>query len=143
MKTISKIIKITFIFLLVVSSTYAQKMKKSGHKMSHQTGSHETEKLLRHVVIFKFKDSSSPEDVQKVADTFYALKGQVPEIVAMEWGINNSPENFNEGFTHCFVLSYRSEKDLANYQENPAHKAFQAVLKPHMEKVFVVDYWMK
>ena len=138
MKSISKITKITFIFLLVVTSTYAQKMKKTGLKMSHQT-----EKLLRHLVIFKFKDTSSPEDVQKVADTFYALKGQVPEIAAMEWGINNSPENFNEGFTHCFVLSYRSEKNLANYQENPAHKAFQAVLKPHMEKVFVVDYWMK
>lgn len=101
------------------------------------------EKLLRHVVIFKFKDSSSPEDIQKVANTFYALKGVVPEIVAMEWGINNSPENFNQGFTHCFMLSYKSEKDLATYQENPAHKAFQEVLKPHMEKVFVVDYWVK
>ena len=138
MKSLSKIIKITLLFLLIASSTYAQRVKKSGLKMSHQS-----EKLLRHVVIFKFKDTSSPEDVQKVADTFYALKGQVPEIAAMEWGINNSPENFNQGFTHCFVLSYRSEKDLANYQKNPAHKAFQEVLKPQMEKVFVVDYWMK
>ena len=138
MKSRSKIIKIILLFVLAASSTHAQKVKKTGFKMSNQT-----EKLLRHVVIFKFKDTSSPEDVQKVADTFYALKGRVPEIVAMEWGINNSPENFNQGFTHCFVLSYRSEKDLANYQENPAHKAFQEVLKPHMEKVFVVDYWMK
>ena len=138
MKLRSKVIKITILLVLVASSTYAQRIKKSGLKMSHQS-----EKLLRHVVIFKFKDTSSPEDVQKVANTFYALKGQVPEIVAMEWGINNSPENFNQGFTHCFVLSYHSEKDLANYQDNPAHKAFQEVLKPHMEKVFVVDYWMK
>lgn len=138
MKSLSKIIKITLLFVFVASSTYAQRVKKIGLKISHQT-----EKLLRHVVIFKFKDTSSPEDVQKVANTFYALKGQVPEIIAMEWGINNSPENFNQCFTHCFVLSYRSEKDLANYQENPAHKAFQEVLKPHMEKVFVVDYWMK
>jgi Stress responsive A/B Barrel Domain len=138
MQSFSKLIKVTLLFVLVASSTYAQKGKKSGLKISHKT-----EKLLRHVVIFKFKDTSSPEDVQKVADTFYALKGQVPEIAAMEWGINNSPENFNQGFTHCFVLSYHSEKDLANYQENPAHRAFQEVLKPHMEKVFVVDYWMK
>jgi len=100
-------------------------------------------KMLRHVVIFKFKDSSSPSDIQKVADTFYALKKSVPQIKDMEWGINNSPENFNQGFTHCFMLSYKSEQDLANYQEHPAHKAFQEVLKPHMEKVFVVDYWVK
>ena len=103
----------------------------------------ENEKLLRHVVLFKFKDSSSPAEIQHVADTFYALKNQVSFIAAMEWGINNSPEHFNQGFTHCFVLSYRSEADLANYQEHLAHKAFQGILQPHMEKVFVVDYWVK
>ena len=100
-------------------------------------------KLLRHVVIFKFNDSSSAEDVQKVADTFYALKKSVPQIKDMEWGINNSPEQFNQGFTHCFIISFKSEKDLADYQNNASHKAFQEVLKPHMEKVFVVDYWVK
>ena len=36
--------------------------------------------MLRHVVIFKFKDSSSAEDVQKVADTFAALYGKVPQV---------------------------------------------------------------
>ncbi|HLO44824.1 MAG TPA: Dabb family protein [Leadbetterella sp.] len=102
-----------------------------------------SQKLLRHVVIFKFNDSSSAEDVQHVADTFYALKKSVPQIKDMEWGINNSPEQFNQGFTHCFIISFKSEKDLADYQNNSNHKAFQEVLKPHMEKVFVVDYWVK
>lgn len=102
-----------------------------------------SQKLLRHVVIFKFNDSSSAEDVQHVADTFYALKKTVPQIKDMEWGINNSPEQFNQGFTHCFIISFKSEKDLADYQNNSNHKAFQEVLKPHMEKVFVVDYWVK
>lgn len=103
----------------------------------------ETEKLLRHVVIFKFKDTSSPEDVQKVADTFADLKKKIPQIADFEWGINNSKENFDQGFTHCFVLSFKSEQDAAVYQEHPAHRNFQKVLGPHMEKVFVVDYWTK
>jgi hypothetical protein len=98
---------------------------------------------LRHVVIFKFKDSSTPDDVKKVSETFAALYGKVPQVKNFEWGINNSPEKFNEGFTHCFILTFSSEKDLADYQLNPAHVQFQAVLKPHMEKVFVVDYWVK
>ncbi len=102
-----------------------------------------SKKLLRHVVIFKFNDSSTAQEVQNVADTFYALKQSVPQIKDMEWGINNSPENFNQGFTHCFIISFKSEKDLADYQNNASHKAFQEVLKPHMEKVFVVDYWTK
>lgn len=99
--------------------------------------------LLRHVVLFKFKDSSSLKDVQNVSETFAHLYGKVPEVKKFEWGINNSPEGLNEGFTHCFTLTFTSEKDLANYQLNSAHKEFQKVLKPHMEKVFVVDYWVK
>ncbi len=122
-----------FLYLFVVSmmSTQAFSQGKS------------SKKLLRHVVIFKFNDSSSAEDVQHVADTFYALKKSVRLIKEMEWGINNSPEQFNQGFTHCFILSFKSEEDLAAYQNDPHHKAFQEVLRPHMEKVFVVDYWVK
>jgi len=120
-----------YVFIISLTSTQVFSQGKS------------SKKLLRHVVIFKFNDSSSAEDVQNVADTFYALKKSVPQIKEMEWGINNSPEQFNQGFTHCFIISFKSEKDLADYQNNPSHKAFQEVLKPHMEKVFVVDYWLK
>jgi hypothetical protein len=99
--------------------------------------------VLRHVVLFKFKESSSPAQVQEVADAFRGLYGKVPQVKSFEWGINNSPENFNEGFTHCFVLTFSSEKDRADYQLDPAHLAFQKILRPHMEKVFVVDYWTR
>lgn len=99
--------------------------------------------LLRHVVLFKFKDGSSAADVQKVAEAFAGLYGKVPQVKSFEWGINNSPEKFNEGFTHCFILTFSAEKDLADYQLHHAHIEFQRILKPHMEKVFVVDYWVK
>jgi hypothetical protein len=124
--------RISLLFCLFFALSFAANAQKKHN-----------EKLLRHVVIFKFKDTSTPKDVEKVAKTFAALHGKVPQIVDFEWGINNSPEKFNEGFTHCFILTYKSEKDLADYQLNKAHIDFQAVLKPHMEKVFVVDYWVK
>ena len=124
-------------FLIVLLT--ALTISSSAFSQSNDMGN----KLLRHVVIFKFKDSSSEEDIKKVAATFAALYGKVPQVKAFEWGINNSPEHFNEGFTHCFMLTFSSEKDLADYQLDPAHIAFQTVLKPHMDKVFVVDYWVK
>ncbi|TAE61808.1 MAG: Dabb family protein [Bacteroidetes bacterium] len=99
--------------------------------------------MLRHFVLFSFKPGSTPAEVQHVADTFAALHGQVPQIAAFEWGINNSPEMLNRGLTHCFLLSYHSEQDLAEYQLHPAHLAFQEVLRPHMEEVLVVDYWAR
>ncbi len=120
--------------LLTVSfGSFAQ--KKHHSNKNHQ--------MLRHVVIFKFNDSSSPKDVENVAQTFAALYGKVPQIAAFEWGVNVSKENFAQGFTHCFVLSFKSEKDADDYQLHQAHKDFQTVLRPHMEKVFVVDYWTK
>jgi NADPH-dependent 7-cyano-7-deazaguanine reductase QueF len=97
--------------------------------------------LLRHVVLFKFRDSSSEDEVKQVVSSFMSLKNQVPQIVAMEWGKNISEENNHQGFTHCFVISFRSIQDLTDYQSHPAHLDFQQVLGPHMEKVFVVDYY--
>ncbi len=98
---------------------------------------------LKHIVLFTFKSTSSPEEIKNVAKTFAGLYGKAPQVKKMEWGINMSPEHLDQGFTHCFTLTFNSEKDLADYQQNPDHKAFQAVLKPHMDKVFVVDYFVE
>ncbi|MEO8270311.1 MAG: Dabb family protein [Aureliella sp.] len=98
-------------------------------------------KLLRHVVMFQFKDSSSKEDVQQVVDEFKALPGKVPAIAAFEYGTDNSPEGLADGFTHCFLLTFKSEADRESYLPHPAHQAFGKMLKPHLEKVLVVDYW--
>lgn len=96
---------------------------------------------LRHVVIFKFKESSSKAAVDSVVNSFMGLAKKIPVIKSMEWGLNDSPENFHQGFTHCFVITFSNKKDRDEvYQKHPAHMEFQKVLGPHMEKVFVVDY---
>ncbi|WP_345033154.1 Dabb family protein [Ravibacter arvi] len=97
--------------------------------------------MLRHIVLFKFKDASTPEDVKAVEDAFRNLKNEIPEIKDFEWGKNNSPEGLNEGLTHAFFVSFTSEEDRAVYLPHPKHKAFIEVLKPHLEKAVVVDYW--
>jgi hypothetical protein len=102
-----------------------------------------TEKQLRHVVMFGFKESSSESDVQGVIDAFVALPAKIPAIADFEYGKNNSPENLNDGLTHCFLVTFDSEADREAYLPHPAHKAFVEVLKPHLEKVVVIDYWAK
>jgi len=107
------------------------------------SATHKETKMLRHVVLFKFKDEASPEQVKQVEDAFRKLPSQIKEIKGFEWGTNNSPENLNQGLTHCFFLSFESEKDRDAYLPHPAHKAFGAVLRPYLDKVVVVDYWVK
>lgn len=98
-------------------------------------------KMLRHVVLFKFKDGTAAADIKKIEDAFRALPSKIKEIKAFEWGTNNSPENLNTGLTHCFLVSFASEKDREVYLPHPEHEAFVKVLMPHLDKAVVVDYW--
>lgn len=104
--------------------------------------SEKKEKVLRHVVLFKFKDESSEENVNQLNEAFNALPNAISIIKDFEWGINDSPEDFHQGFTHCYMLTFASEEDRDSiYTPHPKHQAFVASLQPHLEKVFVVDYW--
>ncbi|TDE08856.1 Dabb family protein [Dyadobacter psychrotolerans] len=98
-------------------------------------------KMLRHVVLFKFKDSASPAQVKEVEDAFRKLPSQIKEIKSLEWGTNNSPENLAQGFTHAFFVTFESEAAREVYLPHPAHKAFGKVLGPYLDKVLVIDYW--
>ena len=97
--------------------------------------------MLRHIVMFQFKESSSKADVQKVVDAFRSLKSSIPQVAAFEYGTDNSPEGLANGFTHCFLVTFKSEADREVYLPHPKHKEFVEILKPHLEKVQVLDYW--
>lgn len=122
-----KLLAVAILFLGSIMTSQAQ-------KKHHQ-------KQLRHVVMFKFKDGTTPDDIKKVEEAFKALPSKIKEIKGFEWGTNNSPENLNQGFTHCFFLTFNSEADRATYLPHPDHKAFGAVLTPFLDKVMVLDYW--
>jgi len=109
--------------------------------MSENSSPSDGEKRLRHVVMFKFKDDSSKADVDKVIDAFAKLPEKIPQIADFEFGTDNSPEGLANGFTHCFLITFHSEADRQVYLPHPAHLAFVDVLKPHLDKVMVIDYW--
>ncbi|MHC4742753.1 MAG: Dabb family protein [Planctomycetota bacterium] len=99
------------------------------------------EKLLRHVVLFRFKKDAKAEDIKAIEEAFAALPGKVDSIYDFEWGTDVSVEGLADGFTHCFVVTFKSEEDRAKYLPHPAHKAFGELLGPVLDKPFVVDYW--
>ena len=97
--------------------------------------------VLRHVVMFSFKQGTTPEQIQKVEQAFAQLPKKIDTIIDFEWGTNNSPENLSQGYTHCFFVSFKDEAGRAVYLPHPEHKAFGAVLGPVLDKVLVLDYW--
>ncbi|HSW44281.1 MAG TPA: Dabb family protein [Phycisphaerae bacterium] len=97
--------------------------------------------VLRHVVLFAFKGGTTPVQVKSVEDAFRSLPAKIKAICDFEWGTDVSPEGRAEGFTHCFFLTFSNEADRDAYLVHPDHKEFGEVLRPHLEKVLVVDYW--
>jgi len=99
--------------------------------------------LLRHVVLFEFKDGTSAEKVAEIERAFAALPEKIPAIVDFEWGTNNSPEGLDRGLTHCFLVTFEDEAGRDTYLPHPAHKKFVKLLRPHLEEAVVVDYFAR
>ncbi len=99
------------------------------------------QKLLRHVVMFKFKAGTTDKDIDGIVAAFRQLPQKIHTIKSFEWGVNNSPEKLNDSLTHCFFVTFTSEKDRNDYLVDPAHVAFVAVLRPHLDRPLVLDYW--
>jgi hypothetical protein len=71
------------------------------------------------------------------------LPSQIQEIIDFEWGDNVSPEGKAEGYTHCFLVTFRDAAGRDAYLPHPAHQAFVKLWRPHLEKVLVLDYWAR
>jgi hypothetical protein len=97
---------------------------------------------MRHIVVFKYKPSATPAQIEQVTKAFGEMKNTIPGIVAFEHGVNDSPENKNLGFTHVYMLTFEDAAARDTYLPHPEHKKFGALLGQLgvLEDAFVVDY---
>jgi hypothetical protein len=98
---------------------------------------------LRHVVLFKFKADATKEQIQGIVAGFQALPKKIDGVTAFEYGTDVSPEGLADGFTHCFLVTFKDSKARDTYLPHPAHKEFVALALPKIDKVLVVDYFAK
>jgi hypothetical protein len=98
---------------------------------------------LRHVVMFRFKKDTPEAKIREIETAFAELPKKVDTITDYEWGINDSPEGLADGFTHCFLVTFDDAKGRDSYLPHAAHKEFVSLLKPHLDKAFVLDYVAK
>ena len=125
MKTLTSLIVLAVLLMFTMTSTIAANSSTK----------------LRHVVAFKFKDGTTKEQIKQVEDAFRDLPKKIKQIKGYEWGTNISQENRNKGCTHCFILTFNSEKDRDTYINHPAHKEFGKIVGPVLGDVFVIDFW--
>lgn len=83
--------------------------------------------MLRHVVLIRWNEGTTPEQVEAATAALRALPGQIPEILSYTCGpdVRQAEGNFDFALTGQFA---DFESFLA-YRNHPAH---QAVLADHL-----------
>ena len=99
---------------------------------------------LRHVVLFKFKDTASAADVTKIENAFRALATtKIPQVRGFESGTHVGKESSNQGFTHAFLLTFDNEQDRDTYMAHDDHQAFVKLQQGIIDKKVVLAFWGK
>jgi hypothetical protein len=103
---------------------------------------HAQKQTVRHIVVFKYKPGTTPEQIKQVTDAFRDLRNKIPGIVGFETGVNDSPEGKNLGFTHVYLVTFEDAKARDAYLPHPEHKKFGQLLGQLgvVADVFVVDF---
>lgn len=96
--------------------------------------------MIRHILFIKFKDAAMQSDIDNLQALFASMPGKVEGVLTVEWGLNDSPENKNQGYTHCVQMTFANEQGRQNYLPHPAHNELKAVFAPLLEDIIVVDY---
>lgn len=111
---------------------------------------------LRHIVMFRYKSSSTPAQRSEVTARFLHLAQDSrradgkPLVVSIETGMQTSGEGADDGLQQTFLVTFRSEGDRNYYVGkpiitnpayfDPAHEAFKEFAAPYLEKVVVFDF---
>ncbi len=97
---------------------------------------------VRHVVAFKYKSDATEQQIAEVTDAFRSLQNSIPGILEFEYGINNSPEGKNNGFTHLYLITFEDVEARDTYLPHPEHQKFGELLGrlDILEDAFVIDY---
>lgn len=93
--------------------------------------------MIKHIVMWKFKEGEQ-ENMMLFRERLLALKEQIPEIRAMEVGINVNPSE--RSYDAVLVSEFDSLEALNAYSTNPLHVAVADFCKSIRTGSVSVDY---
>lgn len=96
--------------------------------------------MIRHLLLIKFKDSASSEQIDELKTLFELIPSKVDGVLSVEWGLNDSPERKNKGYTHAVFMTFTDNSGRENYLPHPEHEALKQVFRPILDDIVVFDY---
>ncbi|MDR6551988.1 Dabb family protein [Paenibacillus qinlingensis] len=83
--------------------------------------------MIDHIVLVKFGETTTQEQLQEVVDRFKALRPHLTGIVDIQAGLNFSEKN--QGFQVVLSVRFEDQAALAAYGPNPEHQAVAAYIR--------------
>lgn len=99
--------------------------------------------MIRHILLIKFKPEAEQSKIENVRELFDSMPAKVEGVESAEWGLNDSPEGLEQGFTHAVMMTFADEQARQNYLPHPEHEALKAVFVPLVDDIVVFDYTLQ
>ena len=96
--------------------------------------------MVRHFGVFKFKDSTTSQQIDDCFSTMQKMVGQIPGLLSMENGPYQSDEGLDDGFTHGFIMTFDTLESRDKYLPHPIHEKVKDLVVPQLERVIVFDF---
>ncbi|MFH5184401.1 Dabb family protein [Paenibacillus sp. TAB 01] len=94
--------------------------------------------MIDHIVLVKFGESTTQEQLQEVVDRFKALKSHLTGVVDIQAGIDFSGKS--QGYRVLLSVRFEDRASLEAYVPNPHHQAVAAYIREvGREDSIVVD----
>ena len=95
---------------------------------------------IKHIVLLKFKEGTSAEQINQLFDELLDMTETIPAIEDYVSGANCSPEGLNQGYTHGLVMTFTDAAARDAYLPHPDHERVKQAVLPHVESVVVFEF---
>jgi hypothetical protein len=95
---------------------------------------------VKHIVLLKFKEGTTEEQINKFFEDILDLSETVPGIDDYVSGANCSAEQRTQGLTHGFIMTFADVSARDAYLVHPEHERIKADALILADNLLVFDF---
>jgi hypothetical protein len=94
--------------------------------------------MIRHVVMFRWKDTFTDEIRQQWLTGLEGMRGNIPGLLALAHGPDTMATE--RSWDHVIIADFASREDIAVYNTHPLHEAIKPHSLPNVQDLAYVDF---
>ncbi len=93
--------------------------------------------MITHVVLLQPKAETTEDEIATALSHVQELQQAIPEIIEVHTGKNLS--NYNQGYSHGFVMQFVDQEHLKTYASHSAHQVVSNELQNISQRIIDFD----